>query len=98
LILEVVRLKVSDYEFEEYVKALGQASTYLLRAKGYISHELQRCFEKKDEYLLLIHWETVDDHLVGFRESADYQEWRTLLHPFYQGPLIVEHFEKVTIA
>ena len=49
---------------------------------GYISHQLQKCIEKGNRYILLVNWQTLEDHTIGFRESEQYQEWRRLLHHF----------------
>ncbi len=65
--------------------------------KGYVSHKLQRCMEVKGKYLLLVRWETLEDHTVGFRQSNEYQEWKKQLHHFY-GPFpTVEHFDGVKL-
>ena len=61
--------------------------------KGYISHQLQRCIEKENRYILLVNWETLEDHTVGFRSSDEYQEWKKLLHHFYDPFPTVEHYE-----
>jgi heme-degrading monooxygenase HmoA len=62
---------------------------------GYIRHELQRCLELPDRYLLLVWWETLEDHTIGFRGSAEYQEWRRQLHHFYEPFPTIEHFTVV---
>src|SRR5262245_49421956 len=81
-------------EFEE---AFRTASAIISASPGYLSHELQRCLEVPDKYLLLVRWATLEDHTVGFRGSAAYQDWRRLLHHFYEPFPIVEHFEKVEL-
>ncbi|MEH7305707.1 antibiotic biosynthesis monooxygenase family protein, partial [Neobacillus drentensis] len=91
MILEAVLLKVIPGMEEEYEKAFRKASDIIVSMKGYISHELQRCIEVKGKYLLLVKWETLEDHTVGFRQSNDYQEWKILLHRFYDPFPTVEH-------
>lgn len=63
--------------------------------KGYKEHELQKCLEEDNKYLLLVRWETVEDHTIGFRESNQYIEWKALLHHYYDPFPTVEHFVKV---
>lgn len=60
---------------------------------GFRSLKLERCLEESDLYVLLVEWDTVEDHEVGFRRSAAYREWRSLLHHFYSSPPTVQHFE-----
>lgn len=66
--------------------------------RGYRSHELQRCLEEKGKYLLLVRWETLEDHTLGFRGSPEYQEWKKMLHHFYDPFPTVEHFEQVDLT
>jgi heme-degrading monooxygenase HmoA len=95
MILEAAMLQVRPGMEEDFEEAFRMASGIISAMKGYITHELQRCMEEKEKYLLLVKWETVEDHTVGFRESTEYQEWKKLLHHFYDPFPIVEHFEKV---
>jgi heme-degrading monooxygenase HmoA len=59
---------------------------------GYISHELRGCLEHSTRYMLLVQWQTLEDHTVGFRGSPQYQEWKALLHHFYDPFPTVEHY------
>jgi heme-degrading monooxygenase HmoA len=59
---------------------------------GYCSHELRPCVEVAGRYVLLVSWRSLEDHTVGFRRSAQYQQWRALLHHFYDPFPVVEHY------
>ncbi|WP_347551754.1 antibiotic biosynthesis monooxygenase [Pseudalkalibacillus hwajinpoensis] len=98
MILEAVMLQVKQGMEKEYEEAFNKASEIILSMKGYISHELQRCMEVEGKYLLLVKWETLEDHTVGFRQSKEYQEWKKQLHHFYDPFPTVEHFEKVHLS
>lgn len=95
MILEVAILNVIAGEAEAFETAFGQAQAIISRMKGYIAHELQKCLEVENQYILLVRWETLEDHTIGFRQSAEYQEWRALLHHFYDPFPHVVHYEKV---
>lgn len=95
MILEVAILNVRPGHTEDFEAAFRQASPIIASMQGYLGHELQRCLEDGDKYLLLVRWETLEDHTVGFRQSAGYQEWRALLHHFYDPFPVVEHFSKI---
>ncbi|SOC41561.1 antibiotic biosynthesis monooxygenase family protein [Ureibacillus acetophenoni] len=97
MILEAALLHVKKGMEEEYEEAFRTASKIISSMKGYISHELQRCIEVEGKYLLLVKWETLEDHTVGFRQSNEYQEWKNQLHHFYDPFPTVEHFEKVKL-
>ena len=95
MILEVAILDVKPALDKEFVPAFMKAQSIIASMKGYISHELQQCLEKKHRYILLVNWEKLEDHTVGFRESQEYQEWKKLLHHFYEPFPAVEHYNKV---
>ncbi|NEP54576.1 MAG: antibiotic biosynthesis monooxygenase, partial [Moorea sp. SIO3C2] len=75
MILEVAILEVKPGLAEEFEAAFANASSIISGMKGYRSHELQRCVESDNRYLLLVHWSTLEDHATGFRQSQQYQEW-----------------------
>lgn len=95
MILEVAILNVKKGESADFEKAFSQAAGIISSMDGYISHELQKCIETPDKYLLLVRWNSVEDHEIGFRKSAQYQEWKRLLHHFYDPFPVVEHYELV---
>ena len=97
MILEAAILQVRPGAEAEFEAAFRQASPIIASMPGYRGHQLQRCLEVADKYLLLVHWETLEDHTVGFRGSPAYQEWRRLLHHFYDPFPTVEHFEQVNL-
>lgn len=98
MILEAVMLQVKKGMEQEYEEAFSKASKIISSMKGYITHELQRCMEVEGKYLLLVSWETLEDHTVGFRQSHEYQEWKNQLHHFYDPFPTVEHFQKVDLS
>lgn len=98
MILESAYLSVKTGETEAFETAFKQASSIIASMKGYIHHELQHCLEDKNLYLLLVQWETLEDHTEGFRGSDDYQEWKALLHHFYEPFPTVYHFEQVDLS
>lgn len=95
MILEVAILDVIPGQEVEFQAAFGTASSIISSMPGYVSHQLQRCLETRNRYILLVHWETLEAHTVGFRGSEKYQEWKKLLHHFYEPFPTVEHYELV---
>jgi heme-degrading monooxygenase HmoA len=100
MILEaaILDLRASDpATCQAFEAAFRRASPLIAGAPGYHGHRLERRVEAPGRYLLLVEWETLQDHTVGFRQSAAYQEWRMLLHPFYDPFPTVEHFQPVDL-
>jgi heme-degrading monooxygenase HmoA len=98
MILEAAMLYVRPGQEGAFEDAFRQASPIIAASPGYGGHELQRCLEAPGKYLLLVRWATLEDHTVGFRGSPPYQEWRRLLHHFYDPFPVVEHFEAVRLT
>ena len=92
MILEAAILDVISGREKEFEDAFAKASPIITSMDGYISHQLQHCIEAPNRFLLLVQWETLEAHTVGFRGSPEYQEWRKLLHHFYDPFPTVQHY------
>lgn len=95
MILETAILNIRAGESAAFEQAFAQAQSIIASMPGYLSHQLQRCIEHGDRYLLLVQWETLEDHTAGFRGSPEYREWKRLLHHFYDPFPEVEHYVPV---
>jgi heme-degrading monooxygenase HmoA len=95
MILEAAVLNVRAGEEQAFEQAFRAASPLIAATPGYIGHQLQRCLETKGRYLLLVQWETLEAHTIGFRQSPAYLQWKTQLHHFYDPFPVVEHYESV---
>jgi len=92
MILEVALLDVKPGQEPAFETAFAEAQAIIASMPGYISHQLQRCLENPSGYILLVNWQKLEDHTVGFRESDQYQQWRSLLHHFYDPFPEVLHY------
>ncbi|WP_298556034.1 antibiotic biosynthesis monooxygenase [uncultured Algibacter sp.] len=93
MILEVAAtLIIKKGQSKAFENNFKKAETIISSMKGYISHELKKCIEQDDKYILLVNWETLENHEIGFRQSDEYQEWKALLHHFYEPFPTVEHY------
>ena len=95
MILEVATLDVRPGDELAFEAAFAVAAPIIAASPGYVGHDLHRCLEHPRRYLLLVRWETLEDHTVGFRESPPYQTWKSLLHHFYDPFPTVEHYQAV---
>ncbi|WP_422083687.1 antibiotic biosynthesis monooxygenase family protein [Ulvibacterium sp.] len=92
MILEVAILNIKQGLSKEFEKSFARAVQIISQAKGYGSHELKKCIERENQYILLVNWETLENHEVDFRQSPHYQEWKKLLHHFYEPFPEVLHY------
>lgn len=93
MILEVAILNVKEGREKEFERDFLLAGQYISAIKGYIRHSLRKCLEQDNKYILLVDWESLEAHTVGFRESVQYLEWKKLLHDYYDPFPVVEHYE-----
>ena len=98
MIQEVAILNVRSGTNIAFENAFGQAQPIIASMPGYVSHQLQRCLETPDKYLLLVEWRNLEDHTIGFRQSPRYNEWKQLLHHYYEPFPLVEHYEPVFVS
>jgi heme-degrading monooxygenase HmoA len=95
MILEVAILDVIPGRELDFERSFSEAQKIISSMPGYLGHELKRSIEKPSRYILLVNWESLEDHTVGFRGSPQYQEWRGLLHHYYDPFPEVDHYEGV---
>jgi heme-degrading monooxygenase HmoA len=93
MILEAAILNVREGEAADFEAAFEEAKAIIAASPGFGRLRLLRCLETTHRYLLLVEWANLEDHVVGFRESEPFQEWRRLLHHFYEPFPVVEHYE-----
>ncbi|HEV7341883.1 MAG TPA: antibiotic biosynthesis monooxygenase [Sphingopyxis sp.] len=92
MIVEHALLQVRAGEGAAFERALAQARPLIAASPGFLGMEVRRGCEAVETYLLIVHWDRMEDHRDGFRRSDRYNEWRTLLHPFYDPMPVVQYF------
>ena len=98
MILEVAVLDVIAGRTDDFQRAFSEAKSIMAAMPGFLSLELQQCVERTNRYVLLVRWNTIEDHTEGFRKSRDYQRWKSLLHHFYDPFPSVEHYRLLDAA
>ena len=98
VILEHALLPVRPGEEVDFESAFAEAKAIIAGMPGFLRLTLSRCRERPCIYLLLVEWDHLEDHTEGFCRSLQYQEWRRLLHRFYEPFPVVEHYEQVHSA
>jgi heme-degrading monooxygenase HmoA len=95
MILEQAILYIKEHQSKAFEADFKKAGNIINKMPGYKIHQLLKCLEVEDKYLLLVEWETIEDHIIGFRGSEEYQNWKSLLHHYYQPFPVVEHFTEI---
>ena len=96
MILELADIRIDPARAAEFEAAIEHgAATVISQAKGVLGYKVNRSHESPGRYALMVYWETLEDHTVGFRQSPAFPAWRALVGPFFLGPPTVEHFHLV---
>jgi heme-degrading monooxygenase HmoA len=95
MILEVAVLQVKTGQENQFETDFAKAGQFISAIKGYNKHSLLKCLEQSNKYVLLVEWENLEDHTIGFRQSSEYLEWKKLLHHYYDPFPTVEHYETI---
>ena len=98
MITEHALLQVIPGREDEFVRAMQRAKDLIASSPGFVSLRVERGIERPGYFLLLVEWETLEDHTEGFRGSVAYEQWRATLHHFYDPFPVVEHYEPVVTA
>jgi len=98
VILERAIFAVKPGSEPEFEAAMEQAKKVIAQSGGFRSFRLQRGIEQPSTYLLLIEWDSVEDHMQGFRESDLFVRWRELIGSYFAAPPEVEHYEAPVVT
>lgn len=98
MIFERAVIRIKPGEDANFRAAVQAAAPLFQRARGCVSMQLEQSVEYPDTYTLVVGWQTVENHTVDFRESADFQEWRRLAGPCFAQPPEVQHLATVLQA
>ncbi len=95
MVREHALLPVIVGQESQFEAAFDIARPIIASMPGFLTLSLSRSIESPSTYLLLVEWDTLEDHTEGFRSSPEYARWRDLLHHFYDPFPVVEHYRTV---
>jgi heme-degrading monooxygenase HmoA len=97
MILELADIRIHAGQQTAFDEAIQRGlQTVISQAKGFQGFKVNKGIEHPERYVLMIFWDTLEDHTVHFRQSPAFAEWRAIVGPFFATPPVVEHFELLT--
>lgn len=94
MILELADIRIHAGQNAAFDEAIQRGlTTVIQKAQGFRGFKVNRGIETPDRYILMIFWDTLEDHTVHFRQSPAFAEWRAIVGPFFALPPAVEHFD-----
>ncbi|HMI97200.1 MAG TPA: antibiotic biosynthesis monooxygenase [Micropepsaceae bacterium] len=94
MIIESAILSIKPGQGPAFEAALKTALPLIEATPGFLGIEVWPCIENEDQYLLLVRWETLEDHTIGFRGSERFPKWRDALHHFYDPMPAIRHYSE----
>jgi len=96
MILELADIRIQPGRNADFDAAIRRGvETVIAHAEGFRAYRVVKGIESPERYLLMIWWQTLENHTVDFRGSAAFADWRAIVGPFFAVPPAVEHFEVV---
>ena len=96
MILEIADITIAPGQQAAFDAAIQHAiATVASKAKGFRGFKVNRGVESPERYILMIYWDTLEDHTLGFREGPLFAQWRAIVGPLFAKPPVVEHFDLV---
>lgn len=95
MVLEVADFAVLPGHEDEFAAAVAEGLPFVSDTPGFRNARLTRSIESTSRFLLLIEWDSLEAHTVGFRESENFTRWRAVIGRFFDGPPRVEHFDDI---
>jgi len=93
MILEVADIRIAPGQQTAFDEAIVRGvDTVIAKAKGFRGYKVNKGIESPERYILMIFWDTLENHTVDFRQSEGFQQWRAIVGPFFAIPPAVEHF------
>jgi len=97
MILEIAFVKVAPENHSKFEMAVNRAVAEILStAKGFIDFEMHKGIESKNTYTFHVHWQTLEDHTIDFRESELFIKWRGIIGVYFEEPPVVEHWQSIS--
>ena len=96
MILEIADIRIAAGKQDEFDAAIQLGvDTVASKAKGFRGYKVNRGVESPERYVLMIYWDTLENHTVDFRQGPLFAQWRAIVGPFFATPPVVEHFTLV---
>jgi heme-degrading monooxygenase HmoA len=93
MILEIADIRIAPGQQAAFDEAVQRGvETVASKAVGFRGFKVNKCIETPERYVLMIYWETLENHTVDFRQGPLFPQWRAIVGPFFAAPPLVEHF------
>ncbi|CAN5915538.1 antibiotic biosynthesis monooxygenase [soil metagenome] len=94
MILEHADIRIPPGQQAAFAEAIQRGvETVIAKSPGFRGYKVQKGIESPERFVLMIYWDTLENHTVDFRGGPLFAQWRAIVGPFFAVPPTVEHFE-----
>ena len=99
MILELADIRIAPGKNAEFDAAIVRGiETVASKTVGFRGYQVHKGIETPERYVLMIFWDTLENHTVDFRQGPLFAQWRAIVGPYFASPPQVEHFESVAAS
>ena len=91
MVLEIAEFHIKPGSEDDFAAAYRKAVAQIESIEGFRSARMTGGIENPTRFALLVEWDTLQAHTVGFRESDAYPRWRELISPYFASVPTVAH-------
>ena len=91
--VEIIRYDISESERSNFEKAYAEAGKYLKASEYCLGYEIIHGNDEPNHYIVIINWTSKEEHLQGFRKSAEFMPFFNLVKPFYNNIKEMKHYD-----
>jgi quinol monooxygenase YgiN len=92
--VEVIRYTIPADQHGSFEEAYKEAGKYLLASPYCLGYQVLHGEEEPDHYIVIIDWTSTQEHLNGFRQSAQFRPFFNLVKPFYNELQEMKHYHE----
>jgi heme-degrading monooxygenase HmoA len=92
MILETAIFTIHAGQEEQFLEAFSRGRKFIEQSKGCHRLELRRGIEEPETFVLVVWWQTLEDHTVSFKQSSNFTDWRAVVGHFFARPPVVNHY------
>src|ERR1044072_7683888 len=92
MILETAVFTIRPGEAQLFRDTFARARRFIETTQGFHRLALRQIIEVPDSFVLVVWWETLEDHTVAFKQSPNFTHWRAEIGPLFAAPPIVHHY------
>ncbi|MDF2187910.1 antibiotic biosynthesis monooxygenase family protein [Paraflavitalea sp. CAU 1676] len=96
--VEVIRYNIPADKGPAFEQAYAEAAKHLQASPYCLEYRLLHGNDQPNNYIVIIHWTSKDEHLQGFRKSKEFGPFYNLVKPFYNNIEEMKHYDQTDIV